>query len=81
VTDAGGGRLVVCTNGRLYASSAGTVAVTGPVLTKYLALGATASRLGWPAGAATTGATGTLQRFQHGTVSVSPHGWVKVVYS
>jgi uncharacterized protein with LGFP repeats len=79
VKDAGGGALVVCSNGRLYSSRSGTHVVSGAVLTKYLALGGTASGLGWPAGAATTATTGTTQRFQHGTITVAPAGTVRVV--
>ena len=80
LTDAGGGSLVVCSNGRLYASKSGTWFVSGAVLTKYVALKATAGRLGWPSAAATTSATGTAQRFQHGTITVTTAGKVTVAY-
>lgn len=74
---AGGGTSQRFANGAIYSSDAGTVTVTGAVLSEYAAAGGPAGALGWPRKAATTRTgklAGTVQAFQRGTVYSTSSG-------
>jgi uncharacterized protein with LGFP repeats len=65
----GGGTEVICTGGRMYSSSAGTVAIRGTLLAVYLRQNGPAGRLGWPVRDATYRNGVYTQLFQHGTIT------------
>ena len=83
----GGGSSQRFEHGTVFTSAAGTIGVTGAVLTEYTKIGGPGSVLGWPRKAASvrTGASGgTVQAFTKGTVYVSKAGTAAVtgaVYS
>lgn len=73
-----GGSTAVFTSGRIYSSKAGTVAVRGDILARYLAKGGTKSVLGWPtSNAKAAGAGKTVQTFQHGKITYTAAGGAK----
>lgn len=83
VTDRAGicGHVTPFTNGRIYSSKAGTVAVLGAILERYLAKKGPSGVLGWPTGAATTSKGVTTQRFQHGRITWSASAGAKTYRS
>ncbi|MBW4042613.1 MAG: hypothetical protein HIU86_10885, partial [Acidobacteria bacterium] len=64
-----GGTYAVFTNGRIYSSNAGTAAVLGAILQRWLSAGGTRGVLGWPTSNARSVHGAVVQRFQHGTIS------------
>ena len=71
------GHVTPFTNGRIYSSKAGTVAVLGAILDRYVAKKGPGGVLGWPKGTATTSKGVTTQRFQHGRITWSPAAGAK----
>jgi hypothetical protein len=72
-----GGTYAVFMNGRIYASSAGTDAVLGAILERYLAKGGTKGTLGWPTSNARSVHGAVVQIFQHGRISWTQSGGAK----
>ena len=64
-------------NGRIYSSSAGTAAVLGDILKRYLAKNGPGGVLGWPIGATRTIKGVQVQRFEHGSISYTSAGGAK----
>lgn len=64
----GGGNARVFSGGTIFASAAGTYAVTDPIRTGYFAQQGAWGPLGWPASAAQCSANGCSQKFQNGAV-------------
>lgn len=71
------GTVTVFTSGRIYSSKAGTVAVRGDILARYLQKGGTAGVLGWPTSDAKVSKGVTVQTFQHGRITWTQAGGVK----
>lgn len=72
-----GGFSAVFTHGRIYSSKAGTNAVLGAILGRYLAKGGTKGVLGWPTSNAKTKSGVTTQTFQHGKITWTKAGGAK----
>jgi uncharacterized protein with LGFP repeats len=73
-----GGKVAIFTSGRIYSSTAGTVAVRGEILARYLAKGGTKSVLGWPTSNAKSASGGrTVQTFEHGKITYTKAGGAK----
>ncbi|GAA4753949.1 hypothetical protein GCM10025783_28610 [Amnibacterium soli] len=76
-----GGAVAVFQNGRIYSSKAGTKAVLGDILARYLAKGGTKSVLGWPTSNAYGKGGATVQDFQHGRITWTKAGGAKATRS
>lgn len=76
-----GGKYAVFQNGRIYSSKAGTNAVLGDILARYLAKGGTKSVLGWPLSNAYGKGGTTVQNFQHGKITWTKAGGAKATRS
>ncbi|HEU0128564.1 MAG TPA: N-acetylmuramoyl-L-alanine amidase [Pseudonocardiaceae bacterium] len=80
----GAGLSAVFARGRIFWSQAtdSTLLHNGPILSRYLDAGSAGGRLGFPVSPARSTKTGTIARFQHGTISydASSHR-TKVRYS
>lgn len=74
---AGGGYVTPFTNGAIYRSKAGTIAVLGAIGQKYAAKGGPKSVLGWPTGSAKKEKGLLTQRFQHGRITWTAAGGAK----
>jgi uncharacterized protein with LGFP repeats len=61
--------MIEFTSGRIYSSSAGTVAVRLDILHAYLGAQGPAGRLGWPTHVAVVSGAVSVQAFQHGTIT------------
>jgi uncharacterized protein with LGFP repeats len=72
-----GGVYAVFQNGRIYSSKAGTDAVLGDILSRYLAKGGTKGVLGWPTSNARSKGGATVQTFQHGKITWTKAGGAK----
>lgn len=69
-----GGAVTPFTNGTVYRSKAGTVAVLGAILAKYRAKHGPAGVLGWPTGAARRERGVLTQRFERGRITWTSSG-------
>jgi uncharacterized protein with LGFP repeats len=76
-----GGTVSVFTSGRIYSSKAGTVAVRGDILAKYLQKSGPKGVLGWPTATAKTVKGAVVQTFQHGKISYTAAGGAKATRS